>query len=293
MAKKKKSSKKNSGSNGSKESGNSRPSPSSWFCFTFFDYSSEDIIRFQAIAGQYVFQQEICPDTGKKHLQGTVKFTSKKRLTTVNKLFPHTHWECCKNIRKAIEYCSKEDTRVANSTVYTNMKLPKSLKTLTTLRPWQQELYNVLQQPSNDRTINWYWEKKGNVGKSAFARYMVIKHNAFYICGTARDMKCGLASVSEKNYGWFPELIILDIPRDSIGCSYKGLEQIKNGIFYSTKYESGMLVFNPPHIVVFANEEPDIERMSSDRWNIVNIDINKPKPAPAQLTLTRCLRGTT
>ncbi len=254
-----------------KGEGNSSPSPSLWFTFTFNNYTPETIKMFQGIDGLYVFQEEICPSTGTPHLQGTCRFAKKKRLKQINKMYPHTHWECCKKPKKSVAYCHKKATRAPDGSVYTNMKLPKELMTLDTLRPWQEAVYLLAKAESDDRTINWYWEEKGNVGKSSFARWMVIKHNAFYICGSASDMKCGLASVSEKNFGWFPEVVILDIPRGCNGCSYKGLEQLKNGIFYSTKYESGMVVFNPPHIIVFANTEPDLERMSADRWNVVEI----------------------
>lgn len=255
--------------------GNSRPSPSHWFCFTFFDYSCDDIKRFQGIDGRYVFQEEICPETKRPHLQGVCRFRTKKRLTAINKEFPSTHWETCKNSKKAIAYCSKEMSRKPDSTVYTNMKLAQPLKTLETLYDWQRDLEEMLLLPTDNRTINWYWEDKGNMGKTSFARYMVIKHDAFYICGSARDMKCGLASVVEKNNGWFPPIVILDIPRDCIGCSYKGLEQVKNGIFYNTKYESGMVVFNPPHVLVLANEPPEEDKMSTDRWNIVEIQSHR------------------
>ena len=258
------------GSSGSKRVGNSRPSSSRWFCFTMFNYSLEIIIWLQGIDGGYVFQEEICPDTGKEHLQGVVRFNSKKRLKTINKEYPNMHWEVCKNNKKAIAYCSKADTRKPNSTVLANIGYPETLVTITTLRPWQEKLKLLLEGPRNDRTINWYWETTGNVGKTSFARYLAIKHGAFYICGSAKDMKCGLTTFSQKQNS-FPKIVILDIPRDCVGCSYKGLEQIKNGIFFSTKYESGMVVFNPPHIVVFANEEPDIDRMSKDRWNVVEI----------------------
>ena len=49
------------------------------------------------------------------------------------------------------------------------------------------------------------------------------------------------------------------------------LEQIKNGMIYSGKYEGGQCLFESPHIVIFANSKPEIENMSIDRWNIKEI----------------------
>ncbi len=273
MGKKKKSSQKNGGSNGSKERGNSRTSPSLWFCFTMFNYSLENIKRFQESEklSKYVFQEELCPDTLRPHLQGTVRYKNKVRLVTVNKDFPKCHWECTKNIPKSQKYCFKDASHLEGGGRWSKgIIVPEILITIIKLRPWQDDCFKMFETPREDRTINWYWESTGNIGKSAFARWLVIKHNAFAICGSAADLKFGLADAFNKTR-IFPKIVILDMPRDSNGCSYKGLEQIKNGMFYSTKYESGMVVFNPPHIIVFANEEPDFERMSQDRWNILKI----------------------
>ena len=44
------------------------------------------------------------------------------------------------------------------------------------------------------------------------------------------------------------------------------MEAIKNGCFFSGKYESGMVRFNSPHILVFANEPPERTKLSQDRW---------------------------
>jgi len=38
------------------------------------------------------------------------------------------------------------------------------------------------------------------------------------------------------------------------------------------KYETGIAAFNPPHIVIFANDEPvHIDAISADRWKIYEI----------------------
>ena len=76
-----------------------------------------------------------------------------------------------------------------------------------------------------------------------------------------------------EKHGKTPELICVNIPRsyDTTYLSYEGLENIKDMLFYSGKYEGGMVVGNSPHLLVFANEAPDLSRLSADRWNIKNI----------------------
>lgn len=248
-----------------------------WWCFTMNNYSQKDIdILCSADSiDSYVFQEEVA-ESGTKHLQGTCKFRCKKRMSTIKNWETNTkltkcHWEKTRSNKQSILYCSDPSKR-SGEVFIKKIRIPEAIRTFEVLRPWQQVVWNeYLNSLPEDRSINWYWERLGNLGKSAFARWCVIRHQAFYICGSAADMKCGLAALSEKHNGWFPKLIILDIPRDSQGCSYKGLEEIKNGIFYSTKYESGMCVFNSPYVIVFSNAKPNLEKMSRDRWNITNI----------------------
>ncbi len=66
--------------------------------------------------------------------------------------------------------------------------------------------------------------------------------------------------------------MVIDIPRANEGnVSYQAIEDLKNGALFSTKYESGMCVFNSPHVVVFANMAPDLNKLSADRWNIIHL----------------------
>lgn len=69
-----------------------------------------------------------------------------------------------------------------------------------------------------------------------------------------------------------PKIIIMDIPRYSNEyINYGMLEEIKNGMIYSGKYEGGICLFDYPHIFVFSNYPPDTDKMSEDRWNIMEI----------------------
>jgi hypothetical protein len=49
-------------------------------------------------------------------------------------------------------------------------------------------------------------------------------------------------------------------------------EELKNGILVSGKYESKTVVFKVPHVIFFANFEPDMTKWSSDRYFVKNID---------------------
>ena len=53
--------------------------------------------------------------------------------------------------------------------------------------------------------------------------------------------------------------------------NYGALEQLKNGLVYNTKYESGMRMFATPHVLVFSNFEPDRSKITEDRMVMVTI----------------------
>lgn len=57
----------------------------------------------------FIVGREVCPKTGRKHLQGYVCFKMRKYLTAVKKLEPQAHWEVKRgSVTSAIEYCMKE-----------------------------------------------------------------------------------------------------------------------------------------------------------------------------------------
>ena len=49
---------------------------------------------------------------------------------------------------------------------------------------------------------------------------------------------------------------------------YTCLESMVDGCFTITKYAGKTIIFNIPHIVVFANFLPILKYMSTDRWKI-------------------------
>ena len=52
-------------------------------------------------------------------------------------------------------------------------------------------------------------------------------------------------------------------------CPYVFLESVKNDTLLSSKYASKH--FDPPHVVVFMNQDPMLDKLSNDRYNIVMI----------------------
>ncbi len=65
-------------------------------------------------------------------------------------------------------------------------------------------------------------------------------------------------------------VIFFDCARSKQGVflQYDFLEQVKNGMVFSPKFDSRFKYSKPPHVVVLMNEHPDMSRLSADRYRI-------------------------
>lgn len=257
-----------------KKSGNTKQiSPAKNWFFTWNNYTLEDIelIKNCSSINKYIFQEETGKN-GTKHLQGYIEFNDKVRPKNI--LSEKVHWEKPRDKQACIEYCSKVDTRTG-ATFTKGIKLPKPLKIISELYEWQQKIVDIINEEPDDRIIYWYWDGKGNKGKSALCKYICYKYNALVLCGKTDNAFHGVIKYKEDT-GEYPDIILFDIPRTCMSYfNPTAMEKIKDGCFYSGKYEGGMVLMNSPHIICFANSEPDTSSMSMDRWRIVCL--NEPK----------------
>lgn len=134
------------------------------------------------------------------------------------------------------------------------------------LRTWQSELNTYLNGEINDREIVFVVDIIGNKGKSWFFRYYEQNHEdncQIILPGKKLDMAMVLEP-GKRSY-------LFDCPRSKQGefIQYDFLEEIKNGNVFSGKYESKIKRFKTPHVVVAMNEEPDMSKLSSDRYRII------------------------
>jgi len=218
---------------------------------------------FDNNAKKYRIQEEI-GQNGTPHLQGCVMFDKEMRSTQWDKA-SKGHYEAIKGTwEQAVTYCSKTETRSGKEW---SKGIPRPIRIISELYPWQKEAEKILTSPDyNDRTVHWWYETTGNVGKSQFSRYMVVKHKALY-CGSGK-----YADIINMVFNTDMDecrAIIFDIPRaQGANVSYAAIEAIKNGIISNTKYETGQKVFNPPNIMVFSNSPAKVEELSADKWSI-------------------------
>lgn len=253
------------------EEGNTNTSsPKKGWCFTINNFTQEDIndiIKFQN-EYFYIYGKETGA-SGTHHLQGYLHFHKKVRFSQVKAIINKAHIEPRKGTKEqAVQYCQKDGD------YYTNNKEWQKKKTIPIpeIYGWQLEIDEIVQHPPHARKIHWRWENTGNFGKSTMIKYLCLKYGAICLSGKAGDMKYGILKYYERKKE-YPSIICIDIPRsiDIDYLSYTGIEEIKNGCYFNTKYESEMVIMNTPHIIIFANEEPNIDKLSSDRWDIKNL----------------------
>lgn len=147
---------------------------------------------------------------------------------------------------------------------YVTDNIPIGIVDSFPLRPWQQVLYNDLKFIPDKRKIIFIVDYEGNSGKTWFARYYAQfnKHVQIILPGKKADMTYTLKQDNR--------VLFIDAPRSKQGefLQYDFLEEIKNGLIFSGKYESRMKYLSETHVVVMMNEQPDQSKLSSDRYDI-------------------------
>lgn len=274
------------------------------------DYSN---LTLDALNAKFLIYQHETGTNGTPHIQGYVEFGRVVRHSACKHLLPRAHIESAKGDRESnVKYCSKEprigetvrlgkdggqgrrndikeyvasvrrgstdsellDEHPSAYARYPRLKQQIAIADrriqpvpLREFREWQRSVLELLKSPPHPRRIHWYWDRTGNTGKTALARHLVSNHNAFYATGGKHaDILCAYA---------LEPVIVFDLPRaykDKV--PYCVLENLKNGMIFSSKYESRTLIFDVPHVIVFANFEPDKDQLSEDRWDVHNVVVD-------------------
>ena len=108
-------------------------------------------------------------DEGYIHYQGKISLMKRRRLNElvnlckVNSLhLSKAHWSPSSNNGLGqVFYCMKLDTRIAGpwqDTDEPEIVMPRQLRHIKELRPWQQEICDRSQYNWNPRTINWIYD---------------------------------------------------------------------------------------------------------------------------------------
>lgn len=247
-----------------------RPAGAERWLFTWPNYPEDWVEQLEPVfeGCKWIGGYEIAPTTGTPHIQGYVEFPLRVRPIGYKGAPKEIHWgdkngKPCKMPRyKCTEYCTKEKRGYEG-----NLKPPRACPVIE-LYGWQLRAKEQFESEPAKRPIFWWWSVSGCRGKSDFARWLV-QNGALICAGKAADMKYSIVKHHEKT-GEYPWAVVFDVPRSSAQyLSYTGIEEIKNGVFSSSKYESAPVEMPYCHVFVLANFPPVLDRddvMSVDRW---------------------------
>jgi len=133
-------------------------------------------------------------------------------------------------------------------------------------REHQLILAERLDGPADDRHIIFVVDETGGTGKSWFIKKYLSDHDDTQVLSIGKRDDLAHAINERKR------VFLFDLPRSqSEFLQYSVLEQLKDRMVFSPKYMSRTKTLeHVPHVVVFMNEHPDRNKLSRDRYVIVN-----------------------
>lgn len=157
---------------------------------------------------------------------------------------------------------------------------------------WQMYIRNIVSVPIMDlllhpdrsvreqhrRTVYFVVDLKGNGGKTKLTKWLHQEMANVVLLDTGKiaDMKHSLATERDIQNA---QVVIIDATRQSQGTfQYNVIENVKNGVIRSPKYQGGWMHIHPPHVIVMTNQVPVFtdEVLSVDRPEFIMLDRDDP-----------------
>lgn len=150
------------------------------WALTINNYTQDEVnelLKLKNKLDDYAWQSEV-GESGTPHLQVALKYHNPIEFNTLKKLFPRANIQKAENWQALRNYCSKTDTSDGEiSEIHTkngHIRDPLGGKNLYS---WQEEVLGILSEQPDERTINWFWETDGNMGKTSLAKSICLKYD--------------------------------------------------------------------------------------------------------------------
>ena len=142
------------------------------------------------------------------------------------------------------------------------------------LRPWQEDALKMVETPS-ERKIIWIMGRRGNEGKTWFQCYMEAYFGFHRVVRVDLRIKhANICQVLKKRSLGSIDIFLFNDARSVSGEEfnlYRILEDIKDGQATTSKYDNDNIRFKTPNtVMIFSNQYPKVQNLSSDRWQIYN-----------------------
>lgn len=288
---------------------NQGPKAKNW-CFTLNNYTPIDVDRLSTpLPGiEYlIFGKEI-GESGTPHLQGTVSFQSRKRLSQVITVVGQAHCTVTRFLSQSITYCKKDGDFTEWGTPPQGkgersdledfkQSVKEGVLDLTTLREMHSGVVAAFPRFVKDYITD--SRPKILVDPHPLRQWQSDLHDKLVLEPDKREITFIIDLEGNKGKSWFAryycdlhenaqivipgkkadmayviredaKVFFFDCPRSKQGdfIQYDFLEELKNGYIFSPKYESAIKKLYTPHVVILMNEYPCMEKLSRDRYSI-------------------------
>lgn len=208
-------------------------------------------------------------------------------------------WEC-RDLKQALVECAGKPGDVSGVIAAWNQRPATYVWEMEwKLRIFQKMIMDIvaIDKRPDGRSIHWWWEKEGNIGKTYLAKYMMMNWPEYYYVvqgGMAqRDFATIVAGALENGWNGHCMLFCLTRSQEDHEGFYGNLESVCDGMVTATKYAGRTKVWAATHVVVLANwlpqmyqkdkktgEATDKLTLSEDRWKIHNIKKEELESVP-------------
>ena len=85
------------------------------WAFTAYEEQWSLFKEMPDIIAEWMWQTEVCPETGRKHYQGCMRTRTQQRFSAIRKVLPGVHVEPARNWEALVNYCKKKETSIEGS----------------------------------------------------------------------------------------------------------------------------------------------------------------------------------
>jgi len=231
-----------------------------------FKTKEQDVVMF-------VFKSE-----SRKRVTQLIKLISRKSQTGIEKIVPQAvnrskFYNTIKRLEKESDWVEIRAPEAFDDYMAEDLKVFENGK--DSFLHWQRDIYELLFdedeniRKADHRKIIHVLDGKGQKGKSSFIKYLCYKQPneiAKFGYGTAGQLRSAVVKSGRR------EAYIIDLPRtkgasDKIEDLLTVIEEVKNGhVMTPFRGSLGVLMMEPPFILVFSNEKLPYGSLSADRW---------------------------
>lgn len=237
-------------------------------------FQSRDCRRFDWDSGNGILHPNWRPVKSATHWQNCTQYLAKEDPENQDLLVRSCVgrvWDA-PSLQDALLAVCEEPGQATGVIALWNARPPVEVRVALPDRPWQTSCLELIRSKPHPRAIHWFFDPVGDTGKTWLSRYLMANKLAYSVKQCAGSYHFATIVQGAIASGWDQRCFVFDLPRSMEDLSFYGpLEEVKDGHVTAVKYQGGSLVFNQPHVIVFANFLPRREKLSADRWRVHQI----------------------